>query len=259
MTMTKIACIGSMIAVLGLGCGGGGGGGVNEGPAVPKGTVNVAALGTSGAQADSLNKALGEGKGESVAGSALSLSNAGMGAVSPGGAQALMVAQALSTINATTPGATGTQTCTATGCVYDKFGNGGFTMTGSVTWTDVAGAKKVVWDLDGTLDQSATGDVNFNGGATDIKFVYNWKGDITVSATSIVGSAGGTWNGSGTTSGQSFTFNYGSFMKFEAVVLTAGCVSGGTITAKWWVVANAGGQSSTQGAQGSHTFTGCTK
>jgi hypothetical protein len=258
--MTKIACIGSLIAVLGLGCGGGGdGGGVSEGPSVPKGTVNVMALGTSGAQADSLNKALVAGKGEAVAGSALSLSNAGMGAVTPGGAQALMVAQALSTINADAPGVTGTQTCTATGCVYDKFGNGGFTMTGSVTWTDVAGAKKVVWNLDGTLDQTSTGAVNVNGGATDIKFVYNWKGDITVSATSIVGSAGGTWNGSGMQAGQSFTFNYGSLIKFDAVVLTAGCVSGGTITAKWWVVANAGGQSNTQGAEGSHVFTACMK
>lgn len=255
--MTKITCIGSLVAVLGLGCGGGGdGGGVSEGPSVAKGTADVAAMNSSAVQADNLNKALVSGSGEAVAGSALSLSSAGMTSVKGGAGQALMVSQALSAMEAT--GTTGTKTCTASGCVFDKFGNGGFTMTGSVTATDgAAGAKVVVWDLDGTLDASATNSTS--GGATDVKFVYNWKGNITVSATSIVGAAGGTWKGSGSQGGQSFTFDYGSLIKFNAVVLTNGCATGGTITAKWWLVAKSGGQDSTQGAEGSHTFTACSR
>lgn len=253
--MKKMTCVASLVAVLGMGCGGDdGGGGISEGPSVAQGTADVQAMNSSAAQADTLNKALASGSGESVAGSALQLSSAGMTAVK-GGGQALT--QALTAVNAET-GTTGTKTCTATGCVFDKYGAGGFTMTGSVTATDVAGGgKKVVWSLDGTLDASAT---NSNtSGFGDIKFTYNWKGDITVSATSIQGAAGGTWKGSGTTMGQSFTFDYGSLIKFESVVLTNSCVTGGSITAKWWAVVKAGSQSQTQGAQGTHTFTSCSR
>lgn len=255
--MRKLTCIGSLIALLVTGCGGGDGGGINEGPSVETGTADVAAMKTGAEEAASLNAALTSGNGEAVAGGALALSGLGMSAAQSkdGSGFALSVAQALTTME-NEPATTGTKECSASSCTFKDYGVQGFTLTGSVTATDVGdGAKNVVWNMTGTGDTDAFGGAD---SGVDFKFTWSWKGDVTVSSTSLEGAAGSSGKGSGSAEGQSFSFEYGSFVKFTGVVLTGtGCPSGGTMMAKWWVNAKSGGRSQTQGAQASHTFNGC--
>ncbi len=80
-----------------------------------------------------------------------------MSAVSKDPKALIITAQALSAIpQAATGDVTGTKTCDAIGCTYDKYGSGGFVMTGSAKASDVTGGKKVVWNLTGTLNATGT-------------------------------------------------------------------------------------------------------
>lgn len=52
--------------------------------------------------------------------------------------------------------------------------------------------------------------------------------------------------------GQSFTFEHGSLFKFDGGMLTNSCVTGGSITARWWAVVKAGSESKTNGFKHAH-------
>lgn len=257
--MKKATAACSLVAVLGLGvgCGGDGGGGIDEGPSAMEGTANATVMASTAVQADTMRSAVEGGNGDGVASAAIGLSSAAMGAVTPRtGARAELevAAQAQTIVNAET-GTTGNKNCTPTGCTFDKYGSNGFTISGSVTATDAGmGVKNVVWNLTGSGDGSTVGGT---GGFTGLKFTYTWKGDLTVSATSLAGAAGAVWKGTASANGQNVSFDYGSLIKFNSVVLASGCATGGSVFAKWWINAQSGGQSQAQAYQATQTFNGC--
>jgi hypothetical protein len=253
MCMKKLTVC-ALAGILGVGCGGGGGGGIDEGPSAKEGTANPAAMKAGVMQTQGLRTAVEGGNGDTMAGSALSLSSSAMGAVTPKGtASAEVEDQMIKLVNADT-GTTGTKTCNEMGCTFTNYGTGQFTINGSLTATDAGGGvKKVVWDLDG----SGTASGAQTGGLPGIDYTYNWNGDLTVSATAVDGAAGGVWGGKGSVQGQSFNYDYGSVMKFQNVSLQDGCATGGSVFAKWWIVVNAGGQKQSQAHQATQTFTAC--
>lgn len=258
--MRRLSSAWALAAVLGIGCGGGdgGGGGIEEGPSAQAGTVSTSAVGASVAQADTLRSSIAAGSGDAMAGGAISLSTSAMSAVTPKSGGALTIdatARALSIVAADTM-QTGNKTCDMTGCTFDKYGvDGEFTISGSVKASDdPSGSKHVVWDLNGSgVPTGAT-----SQGATFNDFTYQWKGDLLVSATALSGKAGGTWKASGNAQGQSFNINFGSLIKFNAVTLTSGCPTGGSVYVKSWQIVNAGSQSQNVAYEGTHTYTSCT-
>ena len=131
MKRTLVASL--ILSVVGFGCGGDEGGASAEGPTAKEGTANPATMKAAVGTADTMNSSLAAMSGDGVAGAALSMSNSGMGAVSP--KQGALTLEEMKQVIFQT-GTTGTKTCTATGCTYDKYGNGQFTMTGSVNASD---------------------------------------------------------------------------------------------------------------------------
>jgi hypothetical protein len=238
-----------------LGCGGGGDDAIDEGPSsTTKGTAEPAAMKATVTQADGLTAALSAGNGEQLAGAALALSGGAMNAVKGGSANALVINQMIADMK--TEGTTGTKTCTATGCTFDGFGNNGFKVSGSITASDaMGGGKHVVWKLTGSGD--SLGGSSAQG--QDISFTFTWKGDLTVSATSLNGAAGATWSGSGMANGQSFSFDYGSLLKFQAITIDNHCPTAGSVYAKWWLTAHAGSQNQSMAVDATHTFMGCAR
>lgn len=258
--MRRLSSVWALGMVLGIGCGGGdgGGGGIDEGPSAQPGTVNAAAMASSVGQADTMRTAVASGNGDSIAGGAITLSSSAMTAVTPkSGALTIEqnVAQMLTIVRADS-GMTGTKTCDAAGCVFDKYGVGSTTISGTVKAADdAAGAgKHVTWDLTGNGTDSGS-----SSSISGLTFTYNWKGDLVVSETALAGKAGGTWHGTGSAQGQSFEFDYGSLLKWTAVTLASGCPTAGTAYAKMWLTAHAGGRSQNQAYEGTHTFNGCAK
>jgi hypothetical protein len=235
-----------------LGCGGGGDDAIDEGPSsATKGTAEPAAMKATVTQADGLSAALAAGNGEALAGAAVSLSVGAMSAVRGGSGQPLTVDRAIAAMS---EGTTGTKNCTATGCTFEGYGNGEFKVSGSITASDaMGGGKHVVWKLTGS------GDGLSGGQAQNISFTFTWKGDLTVSATSLNGAAGATWSGSGTVNGQSFSFDYGSILKFQSVTIDNHCPTAGSVYGKWWLTAHAGGQNQAQAVEATHTFMGCAR
>jgi hypothetical protein len=254
--MKKLVLTFSALAMLGGGCGGGGDDAIDEGPSsATKGTAEPTAMKATVTKADGLTAALAAGNGEQLAGAAVSLSVGAMGAVKGGTANALAVDRMIADMTA--EGTTGTKTCTATGCTFDGFGSSGFKVSGSITASDaMGGGKHVVWKLTGSGD-------NLGGGssaqAQNVSFTFTWKGDLTVSATSLNGAAGATWTGSGMVNGQSFSFDYGSILKFQSVTIDNHCPTAGSVYGKWWLVAHAGGQDQSQAVEATHTFMGCVR
>jgi hypothetical protein len=242
------------LALLGSNCGGGGDGAIDEGPSATEGTADPAAMKSTVTQADSLNAAIAAQSGEQIAGAAVALSVGAMGAVRGGTSKALTVEKTIADTMAGSDMTTGTKTCTPTGCTFEGFGNGQFKISGSVTAADAMGAKHIVWALSG----SAT-NLGASSPGTNLNFEFTWKGDLTASATSLNGAAGATWVGSGTAEGQSFTFNYGSVLKFQNITITDHCPTAGSVFGKWWVSAQSGGQSKAEAVQATHTFNGCAK
>jgi hypothetical protein len=216
-----------------------------------EGTADPAAMKESVSAADGLTAAIASKNGEEIAGAAVELSIGAMGAVRPGSTQKLTIDRMIAA------GAdqmiTGTKTCTDTGCTFSGYGDGQFKVSGSVTASEaMGGGKHIVWALTGSAS-------NFGGdqAGTSINFEFTWKGDLTATATSLNGAAGATWDGSGTAQGMSFTFNYGSILKFQNITITDHCPTAGSVFGKWWVNAQSGGRSQSQAYQATHTFNGC--
>jgi len=253
--MKKLVLTIGALAMFGSGCGGGGDDAIDEGPSsATKGTAEPAAMKASVTQADGLTTALTAGNGEQLANAALALSVGAMGAVKGGAAKMLTVEQMIAD---TKTEVTGTKNCTATGCTFEGFGNGSFKITGSITASDaMGGGKHLVWKLTGSGD-------NFAGASStsvqNLNFTFTWKGDLTVSATSLNGAAGATWTGSGTANGQSFSFDYGSVLKFQGVTIDNHCPTAGSVYGKWWLTAHAGGQNQAMAVEATHTFMGCAR
>jgi hypothetical protein len=256
--MTRLALFFGAAALLAGGCGGEEG--IDEGPDAQEGRAEPLLMRATVTQADGLRTALAAQNGDAIAGAAVSLSVGAMNAVRPAiGAQPLSISQQMQVLAQTTPGGatSGSKSCTATGCTFTSFGNGQFTISGSVSSTEVAGgAKRVLWSLTGTTTAAA---IPTSGQVQGLDFSYSWKGDLTVSPTSIAGAAGSTWSGGGQTQGQSFDFNYGSVVKFQGVTVENGCPTAGGVFAKWWISVEAAGQSQTQAYQATHRFNGCTR
>jgi hypothetical protein len=250
--MKKLALTIGALAM--LGCGGGNSGGIDEGPSAQEGTAEPSAINATVTEADGLNSALSAQNGEALAGAAVGLSGAAMEAVRPASGQKLTIQDAMTRTIADNTNTTGTKNCTPTGCTFDNFGDGNFTVSGSVTASDgMNGAKHIVWALSG----KATDLGGSSQQVENLNFTFSWKGDLNASATSLDGAAGATWSGSGTAQGQSFSFDYGSIIKFQAITLANHCATGGSVFAKWWVSAQSGGQSQNQAYQATHTFNGC--
>lgn len=253
--MRKLALVLGAAALVSSGCGEEG---ISEGPSAQEGTAEPLLMRSTVTQADGLRAAVAGQNGEQIATAALALSAGAMGAVRPPvGAQRLAITEQMLTLaQAGVAGtSTGTRTCTPGGCTFESFGNGQFTITGSVTASDApAGAKRIGWRLSGTAS-GGPGGVTIQG----LDLAYSWKGDLTVSATTLTGAAGATWEGSGEAGGQSFSFEYGSFVKFQSIALVERCPTAGSVFAKWWVTAQAGGREQSQAYQATHRFNGCTR
>jgi hypothetical protein len=254
--MKKLVLTIGALAMFGNGCGGGDDAAIDEGPSgATKGTAEPGAMKATVTQADGLSAALAAGNGEQLAGAAVALSVGAMGAVKGGSAGALMVQQMIAADTKTE--VTGTKTCTATGCTFDAFGSSGFKVSGSITASDaMGGGKHVVWKLTGTGDNLGGSSAS---GAQNVSFTFTWKGDLTVTATSLNGAAGATWSGSGMVNGQSFSFDYGSVLKFMSVTIDNHCPTAGSVYGKWWLTAHASGHDQSQAVEATHTFMGCAR
>jgi hypothetical protein len=244
--------------MLGAGCGGGDEG-IDTGPSATEGTANPTVMKSSAVQADSLRAAIETRNGAGIAAAAIGLSAAATAAVQPKGATTQATTQLgiqneiAAIMQAQTTMTTGSVSCTDTGCTFDKYGVSGsnsFTISGSLTTTTDAasGAKHVLWSLTGSGSFSN----QETGTATSLRFTYNWKGDMVVSASSVDGAAGATWAGSGNVNGQSFTYNFGTYIKFNTVTFADHAATGGSIFAKAWITASAGGRSSQQAYQATY-------
>jgi hypothetical protein len=255
--MNKLAVSLGVLAIFGTSCGGSDGG-IDEGPSAMEGTVEPTAAKSTVTRADGLSAAISSQNGDQIAGAAVALSVGAMGAVRPKTGKALTVMDQViaSTTGGDAAAMTGSKTCTPTGCTFEGFGNGAFTVSGSVSASDAPnGAKKIVWTLTGKGSDISGSSAQLQ----NLNFEFTWKGDITASATSLTGAAGATWTGSGTAQGQSFSFNYGSLVKFQDITLMAHCPTAGSVFGKWWVSAHSGGQDQSQAYQATHTFNGCVR
>jgi hypothetical protein len=234
----------SMVAL--LGCGGGGGG---SGPAAKPGTPNPAGAMTVAAETSSLVDSLnaGDGQGMSDTVVAVSLSGAQQIVSPPAGAGAFVTRASAETI--TGPGG-GTADCDATGCVYHDYVEDtdpeAFTMNGSVKATASGEVTHIKVDIDMTAIQNGT----------PLKFTID--GDLDVSPTLIDGQL--TANGSAKAAAQqgvpTITYNYYQQVKYNAVTLSDGTPTGGSIYAKWGITLSGipGAEQANQVYDGTVTF-----
>ncbi len=256
--MRKLALAFCMTGLVGVGCGGsdsGGGGGSSGPPAMP-GTVNEAGMKKGVTTADDLRASLAspDSNGDAISSGAVQLSQAGMTAIGPKAMALTLMEDAAAAVQSAATTATGTKTCNATGCTYDKYGGNGFILSGSVQATDAGAAgKKAVWNLTGTLTDTKS----MNG----VEFTYIWAGDLTLSETGINGQASGHWGGKGTSmaNGQSIAYEYdiGSIMKFNNVVVANKAPTGGSTYAKTWSSVKLNGMAFAQGTsawEGTKTY-----
>ena len=226
----KRSCVLAAATVLGLGCGGDDDS-IDTGPSAMQGTANATVMKSSALQADTLRAAIDAKNGAGIAAcrDSAKCSAAATAAVLPanGVAMPLTVQETIAIMQAQTTMTGGSVNCTETGCTFDKYGVSGansFSISGSLKTTDAGnGAKHVVWSLTGTG--------NFTGQQStavgNLQFSYQWKGDLTVSPTSVTGAAGSTWSGSGMTNGQSFNYDFGSYLKLDNVTF-------GVPDGHWW-------------------------
>lgn len=250
--MRKLALIG--IAVVGAGLVGcGGDGGVDEGPSATEGTPNLAAMRSAAMTADRLRAAVQMSNGAGVAGAAIALSNAAMGAVSP--KRATQPLTAALTQPLTTDAPAGNVNCDATGCKFDGYTVGGFSISGAVTTADAGnGVSHVTWSLNGKASNAA---VPASSGVSNLNVSYKFRGDLRVSPATVSGAAGGTADSTGTVQGMSFDATQGNLTKLLDVQIMDGCPVAGSVFAKWWLSASAGAQSQSQAYQATQPMSGC--
>jgi hypothetical protein len=240
------------LALLSIHCGGGGDpGALDEGPpGATEGTAQPFGARSTVDAVGALMTALEQQDADSVGVLAMRLSHAGWGVVDRSGPIDRPIAAQQPIAEARWPGTVGTARCTPGGCTFDGYGNETGTFTGSVGTTDEAGGKHVVWTLTGR-------DVGREADERDVLFSYVLRGDLTTASTRITGAAGVTWSGDGMVAGQPVTFGHGGLVKFEGVVLTSSCPTGGDVFGKWWNTRQGSGQPRSEVVQGTHTFDRC--
>jgi hypothetical protein len=240
--------------LLSIHCGGGGDpAALDEGPSgATEGTPQPFGARATVDTVGTLMTALDKQDADSVQVLAMRLSYAGWGVVDrTGPITTRTIAAQLPSADSRSPWATmGTASCTSTGCIYDGYGNDTGTVTGSVSATEVAGGKHVVWTLTGP-------DRGIEADERDVLFSYVFRGDLTTASTRISGAAGVTWSGDGMVAGPPVTFGHGTVVKFESVILTSSCPTGGDVFAKWWNTRQGSGQPWSEVVQGTHTFDRC--
>ncbi len=233
-----------VVAMLSIGgCGGG-----DDQPAAMKGTVNASQARSTVTNAVGLRSAADSMNGANVASSALAFNASTQAIVAPAapGAKALTVADIESIMQAQTQG--GTQMCTATACTFKDYNTGGYTLNGNLNVAAAGDGKKLTWDL--TMKGSGAG----VPAASGFSFDYNGKGDITISATSLAGTVTTKTTTSGSAQGQSFSGGSESYVRFDAVVLSNGMATGGSLYARMTTTGQSGGQSASQSYEGTHSF-----
>lgn len=180
------------------------------------GTVNPQSARTSIDQVGQVNAAMNASNGAMAASAVAAMTAAGQGIVSPAapGSRLGILPDHLPR-SLVSSAATGTATCTPTGCTFTNFGD------------DSPGN---AWTIDGTISKSGDTitfdlayDITSGGAAVD----WNIDGAVTVTPTSL----DGTVHSSGTSSAQGTSVDWDVDVAYDAVVLTGGCPTGGSVTA----------------------------
>lgn len=202
------------------GCGGDGPGG---GPPAKPGTVNPTGAMSVLSQTVSMKDALEAGNGALLASNLQLVSITGaQQMVQP--ALALSAEQSPLTI---TGAAGGTATCTATGCVYDKYSTSGkVTFNGNVTATPAAGGTRVTAHL--TITQMTSGSIP---GIESLDYVIS--AELTFTANSIDGYIKSNAHAVAKSAGYNITEDLYNEIRYHMLGLTAGKAVSGSIYAKW--------------------------
>jgi hypothetical protein len=219
--------------------------GGNDEPAAMKGTVNTPLAKSSVQQSLMVRMAADSMNGPAVASAVMALNGSASGIVQPSTPTAGALTSA--DIEQVAQAQTGSQMCDASGCKYDRYSTGGYTIDGTVTVGAPSGeAKNIKWDL--TIKNAGTGTLGGFG------FDYTGKGDINVSTTSLAGEVHTKSTVAGSQNGQSFTGGSDTTVKYMAVVITSGNPTGGSLYAKTVSFGSSGGQSATQAYEGTLSF-----
>ncbi|HEY4176630.1 MAG TPA: hypothetical protein VGM90_07360 [Kofleriaceae bacterium] len=207
-----------------------------------EGMTDPAMAKVSVTQAAGVNTQLGMSNGMGAAGAVSSLSTANQGIVTGGSARLGELQGLVPSLPTTIENATGTATCTATGCTFEQYGDIGYVIDGSINKS----GDTLTFDL--TEDFSSQ------------MLHFDIDGMLTITATSI----DGDFHSKGTTSGSQsggYTVNWDIAVEYNAVQINAaGCPTSGSVHATSKYDVTAGGQSANgYNVQGTVTFdgTGC--
>lgn len=184
--------------------------------------------------------ALNNNDGSALQGNVISIANTGaQRIVQPAGqaltASALRSAQTSGTVN-----------CDMTGCTYDNYVVGPYTINGGITSTNEGDGKKV------------TANLTYEGSTAGQTFSWSITGEVTVLPGSIDGSLGsegtGTIDGSMTGGQGTITYHYTNLVEYNNVTLDgSGVPTGGSIHASWSITVD-GVQGGNQAYEGTVTF-----
>ncbi|HEY4060189.1 MAG TPA: hypothetical protein VGM39_26425 [Kofleriaceae bacterium] len=227
-----------LVGVVSLAAACGGGDGAKEG------TTNPANAKTSVTQASTVNSQMGMSDSGGVSGAINAMTSANQGIVTGGAGRESellgLIPSTLPKIN--TESATGTATCTPTGCTFMQYGDVGYSIDGSVNKSG------------DTLTFDLTEDF------TTQMLHFQIDGSLTVTATSIDGEVHSKGNTSGSASG-GYNVDWDIDVEYNAVQINAaGCPTSGSVHATSKYDVSAGGQSANgYNVQGTVTFdgTGC--
>jgi hypothetical protein len=226
-----------------LGCGGGGGG---SGPAAKPGTVNMAGAVNVTQTTASLVTSLNSGDGATMSSTAVALGMSGaQQIVSPPAGSGAAVIHSAQTIAGS---GGGTAECDATGCVYNNYkdstGTNAVTMNGKIKATASGEVTTLDMDVDFDLDQQG------------MPAHFDLTGSLDISAAMIDGEMNCIGTAKFNAGTQNITYNWYNELKYNAVTLSNGTATGGSLYAKWGITLSgvAGAEQANQVYDGTVTF-----
>ena len=230
--VVRLSFVALSIGLVGCGGGGGGGGSVPTVQPSAQGAATVTALTVD------LSASLQGNDGSAVANQVMALGMSGPQqiAMMPAGPAAVIRSAA------SVPGPNGGSVdCTATGCLYDQYASSTgatFVMDGSILTSLAGELAAVTVDLDITMD---------TGGVAQ---AWVLSGGLDVSPALLDGTLTNNGTGHLTAQGQNVSYKYYEELTYNAVTLTGGQPTGGSVFAKWSMTV----QGQTYGAQATMTF-----
>lgn len=207
-----------------------------------EGMTNPANARTSVTQAAGVNTQMGMSNGMGAASAVNSMSSASQGIVTGTQGRLGELQGLIPSLPTTISNATGTATCTPTGCTFEQYGDVGYVIDGSINKS----GDTLTFDL--TEDFSTQ------------MLHFEIDGALTITATSIDGDFHSVGHTSGAQSG-GYSVDWDIDVEYNAVMINAaGCPTSGSVHATSKYDVSAGGQSANgYNVQGTVTFdgTGC--